>query len=59
MSIRMDNYVIFGDTDIPITLSFWLSHHDSIHIPLSPIRVTYPAHIILLVLIILIILGEK
>jgi hypothetical protein len=41
--------------------SLWLSHQQSIRVPLlsSPIRVTYPAHLIFLNYIIVIILGQE
>jgi hypothetical protein len=41
------------------SLSFWLSQQNPICIPLIPIRATYPAHLIFLDLIVLIILGEE
>jgi hypothetical protein len=40
-------------------LSFWLSHQYPICIPLLPIRAIWPAYLILLDLIILIILGDE
>jgi hypothetical protein len=39
--------------------SFWISHQYHIYIPLLSIRITCPAYLILLDLIILIILGEE
>jgi hypothetical protein len=39
--------------------SFWLSHQNPICIPFSPMHATFHAHLILLDLIILIILGKE
>jgi hypothetical protein len=41
------------------SLTFWLPHQYPICIPLLPIRATFPAHLILLDSIVLIILGEE